>query len=190
MKFDLKTALANVAPTLATMLGGPLAGTAVTALCSALGLAPSATVDDVTKVVQTGMTPENIAAIRATDQKHQEILAQQNIDLQKLNADHAQALATIDAGDRDSARKREVDAKDSITPRLLALLVTVGFFGVCFYLLLIGKPSQGGDALLVMLGSLGTAWTAIVSYYFGSSAGSQRKDELLANSVPVSKAPG
>ena len=51
MNFNLKAALGSIAPTLATMLGGPLAGTAVTALEGALGLAPGAGTDEVTKVV-------------------------------------------------------------------------------------------------------------------------------------------
>ena len=38
MNFNFKTAIGSIAPALATMLGGPLAGTAVTALEGALGL--------------------------------------------------------------------------------------------------------------------------------------------------------
>jgi hypothetical protein len=140
--------------------------------------------DAITQVVQSGMTPDAIASVRAADQKHAEIMGQQGIDLAKLNASHEEAFAQTDAADRDSARKREAAVKDW-TPSLLAYGVTLGFFGTLGFMLVNGKPATGGDALLVMLGALGGAWASVISYYFGSSASSKGKDQLLFQSQPA-----
>ena len=89
MSTDLKSLVSTIAPTLATMLGGPLAGTAVTALEGAFGLQAGAGPEAITQAVQSGaMTPEVVAAMRAADQKHAEAMAQQGIDLEKLNLAH------------------------------------------------------------------------------------------------------
>lgn len=78
--------------------------------------------------------------------------------------------------DKKSAREMQIAVKSKV-PATLALLVTVGFFGILYSLMMgIAHPS---NELMIMLGSLGTAWTGIISYYFGSSAGSQAKTDAL-----------
>lgn len=118
---------------------------------------------------------EAVLADPAAQLKLQELLSAERLEFARLAVKELE----IAAQDRDSARKREIEVRDR-TPAIMAYLVTVGFFGVLAYLLVAGKPAMGGDALLVMLGSLGTAWTAIISYFYGSSAGSESKTRLLA----------
>lgn len=194
MNFDLKTAIASIAPTLATMLGGPLAGTAVIAIENAFGLAPGAGIDGITKVVQSGnMTPEIIAKVREADQRHAEVMGQQGIDLAKLNSDHALAQENMAAGDRDSARKREISVKDR-TPAHLAYMIIGGFFAVSIAQLiaLMGFgdqaakiPPQGWLLIGNISGYLAAEAKAAASYYFGTTSGSDRKTELLAKSPAV-----
>ena len=45
--------------------------------------------------------------------------------------------------------------------------------------------AKKSDELMIMLGSLGTAWTGIIGFYFGSSAHSEKQSEMLHQSTPV-----
>lgn len=159
-------------PMLGTALGGPLGGLAVEAIGNALGL-NDATESSIKQALQ-GATSADILALKKAEQEF-------TLKMQELGYKNVADLEAIAAGDRSSARAREMAVRDK-TPSVLAFVVTVGFFGVLGYLISEGVPKEGGEALLVMLGSLGTAWTGIIAYYFGSSAGSARKDIIAGMS--------
>lgn len=163
----VKQIIAAVAPTAGAMFGGPLGGLAGNIIAQKLGADQTADPERAVEDAVLGQKPEVIAQLR-----------QAEMDLQKHLADNGIDLERIAAEDRASARAREIALKDH-TPAILAYGVTVGFFGTLAFLLWHGKPETGGDALLVMLGALGGAWAAIVSYYFGSSAGSKEKTTAL-----------
>jgi hypothetical protein len=195
MSFDLKTALTTIAPTLATMLGGPLAGVAVTSLESAMGLAPGSGSDAITKVVQNGtMSADTLAAIRAADQKHAELLGQQGIDLVKVNADHEAAMAATDAADRDSARKSNA-GKDATWYIAIVILITFavvmgGVLYGCWMLLQGGITIKDVSVVAAISGLVGSivGYVAansqtVVNFIFGGSLGSEKKTDALSASV-------
>ncbi len=195
MSFDLKTAISSLAPTLATMLGGPLAGTAVSALEGAFGLAPGAGVNGITSVLQTGaMTPEVAAAVRAADQKHAEILDQQGIDLQALNAKHEEALEQVDASDRDSARKANTarDATWWIAVCILstfAAIMSAVLYG-CYEILVGGMPLKDPAAVAAVSGLVGSVVgyvaanaQTVVNFIYGGSLGADKHSASMAAAV-------
>lgn len=167
-----KNVIGVLAPTVATALGGPFAGAAVSALANALGLKPDAQSAEVETAVLSA-NADALAKVKTAELAFKSHLADLGIQEEQLQY-----------ADTDSARKREMAVRDYI-PGTLAIGITLGFFGVLCYMLAVGKPKEGGDALLVMLGSLGTAWASVMSYYFGSSASSKNKDTLLFQSAPA-----
>jgi len=164
--------LRTVAPTVALAVGGPFGPLASAAISAVLGT--PAGDDKAAETALLGATPDQLLALKKAEEDFQLQLEKLGIEKDKLVFD-----------DIANARAREIAVKDT-TPRYMAYLVTIGFFGVLGYLVVEGKPVSGGDVMLVMVGSLGTAWTGIVAYYFGSSAGSAAKTDAL-NTIAIKK---
>ena len=169
---DAAPLLEKTAPAIASAVGGPLAGTAVPFLEKAFGLAPGAGAPAVAAVLASA-TPDQIAAMKKADSDFALAMRQLDISLDKQDDD-----------DRASARTRETTLKDR-TPAILAYALTAGLFGFITLLILKTLPPGSEQPLNLTLGSMATAWVAMISYYFGSSRGSQAKDVLLYNSVPA-----
>ena len=159
--------LKQLATTVASALGGPLAGMAVEALAGKLGV-PA---DEAQKVLDSGkLSGDQVAAIQ-----------QSEIELKAKAQEMGLDFAKLENEDRDSARKMQM-TNHSWVPPVMAIGITLGFFGILIGLMS-GKVVAGPE-IEIMLGSLGTAWTGVVAFYFGSSASSQKKDDLLHKSTP------
>jgi hypothetical protein len=158
--------LKQIAPTIATALGGPLAGLAVSAIAKAVGVEE----DKVSDLISSNKkTPEQIAQVKIAE-----------IELKKQENELGLNFEALAVDDRKSAREMQA-ATRSIVPPALAGAITLGFFGI-LSMLLFGQVDGNNPTILMMLGSLSTAWTGIIAYYFGSSAGSQAKTEMLSKS--------
>ena len=158
----------SIAPTIASCLGGPLAGLAVEAVSKAIGVDPNQVQD----TINSGkLTADQIASIQAAE-------VQLKLKAQEMGLNFEELAVQ----DRKSAREMQTTTKSWIPP-LLAIMVTLGFFGILAGMMT-GKMTSS-EALMIMVGSLGTAWTGIIAFYFGSSASSQNKDALLHQSTPA-----
>jgi hypothetical protein len=161
--------LKQIAPTIATAMGGPLAGMAVSAISKAIGVEPEKVGD---LISNNKLTAEQIAQVKIAEIELQKQAQELGLNFEKLAVD-----------DRKSAREMQATTR-SIVPPILAAIVTVGFFGI-LVMMLLGKVDSNNPPILMMLGSLGTAWTGIIAYYFGSSAGSQAKTDLLSKAPAI-----
>lgn len=177
------SSIGSTAPLLAGLIGGPV-GLGVTAAAAIISHALGTPNDP--DAIETALNdPTALDKVRQAEGAN-------SVQLQQLMVTAAQArlayetdMARIEAGDRADARAMGIANKDWV-PKALAMAVTAGFFGILLLMALRALPHENRDLVNVVIGALGTAWISIIGYYFGTSAGSMRKTELLAKpSVPI-----
>lgn len=78
-------------------------------------------------------------------------------------------------------RKRKWD----LAPILLAIVITIGYFAALVFVLTQPVPKESERIIDMMLGTLTTVWIMAVSYFFGTTASSEKKTELIAKAGPV-----
>lgn len=163
----------SLAPLIGTALGGPLGGAAAAFLADKLGI-EGKTIEAVSDVLQSGrMTPDQVAAVKLAEVEFQKFLAANKIDLAKLEVQDRQGARDMQSGTR------------SLIPGVLAVIIVGGFFGILVAMMLGVLKVSDQQSLLILLGALSAGFGAVLSFYFGSSNGSQNKDLLLAQSVPA-----
>ena len=106
--------LKQIAPTIATAMGGPLAGMAVSAISKAIGVDPDKVGD---LISNNKLTAEQIAQVKIAE-----------IELQKQAQELGLNFEKLEVEDRKSAREMQATTR-SMMPPLLAGAVTLGFFG-------------------------------------------------------------
>lgn len=157
----------------AASVGGPLGTLAANAVGKALGIDGLSSTEDSIATAIAGATPEQMVALKQAEMDCQ-------VKLQQLGFQNSEDLENIAEQDRANARARQIALKDRV-PAILAFAITVGFFGILLLVSLHGISPAVHDLVTAMVGSLGTSWIGVVTYYFGSSSGSARKTEILAN---------
>jgi plasmid maintenance system antidote protein VapI len=172
---DWQAIIKTVAPWIGTALGGPLGGMAVEAAANALGV-PTKTTDAIQQAL-AGVTPDQMLALKKADQDF-------SLQMQALGFKQLTDLEATAAGDRKDARAMQIATRSAL-PFILSIVVTVGYFGVLVGMMLGVLHVNDSQALLLMLGSLGTGWGMVMAFNFGTTADSGRKTDLLAQAPAI-----
>lgn len=159
--------LKAIAPTVATALGGPLAGAAVSALGGILGV-PDATQETIGKLFKDGqLSQEHLAEIRKLE-----------LEYQNNEKERGFKYAELEYKNQDSARQMQI-ATHSKMPAILTIMVTIGFFGI-LSLLFFHPELKGNEIVMMMVGQLSAVWAGCVAFYTGTTFGSANKNAMLA----------
>lgn len=162
--------LKTLVPMIGTALGGPFGSVAATFIASKLGL-DSSDVTAVSEVLTGGkMTPDQIAQLKLAE-----------LDFQKFMEDNKIKIADLELKNVDSARNMRA-VTHSVFPEILSSLVVIGFFGILAWMMH-DQTALENQPLLIMLGSLGAAFGAVINFWLGSNKGSDRTKELLAQAT-------
>ena len=163
--------LKSLAPTVASVLGGPLAGMAVSALGSILGVSEPTQAKIADAISNGQMTPEQITQIKALEMQYQ-----------NDEKERAFRYAELEFKDVDSARQRESQVKDSVN--MVLAYTIVGSFIAMVGATLLGYAKVESVLAGTLVGYLSAKAEQVLAYYFGSSKSSDRKTELMAGSAP------
>lgn len=165
--------LKTLAPTVASALGGPLAGAAVTAIGGLLGVSEP-TQEKISKIIADGqLTGEQVTHLR-------ELEAQ----FKSEEAERGFKYVELEFNDRDSARKMLV-ATQSTTPTVLTwIIVLITLLAEATMLFQVTPPGVDPIILGRVLGTMDSALIMVLSFWFGSNSNSARKTELLAAAAP------
>lgn len=167
---SISDVVGKVSPALGTLIGGPAGAVVGTAIAAALG-----TKDDPNDVAAALFDPESAVKLR-------QIEADTVIKAQELTVQLAVAELQARVDDMKSARDREASVRDN-TNRILAYTIVGAFVGMVGTALL-GYAKVDNVMAGTLVGYLSAKCEQVLAYYFGSTAGSARKTELLAASTP------
>lgn len=177
---DIKTTIQKLFPFIsaAASLGGPLGTLAASAVGKALGVDKIEPDSASISAAINGATPDQIIALQKSEQDFQ-------VQMKELGFKDAEAIAALNVQDRADARAREVSVKDW-TPRILGYAVVTAFIYVVVFVLS-GRAKADTVLAGTLIGYMSAKAELVLTYYFGSSAGSDEKTKILADQAKANK---
>jgi len=156
---QIKKAVSVVAPAVASILGGPIAGIATAKLASILTGNEQASDEEIYKALQSADT-------------------EAWLKIKQLEAETKQSLEKLQIESVADARKRETSIVEILKRRdyvidFLALGTMLGVFSLIYMLFYHVIPDESKDIFYTAFGAAIGYFSSVINYYFGSSRGQQ-----------------
>ena len=173
--------LAGIAPTLATAVAGPAGGAvariAVGALGDALELPKDKRDAASVEAALSAASPDQLLALRSADRAFETRMRELDIDVARLHQ-----------ADRASARTMQERTRSWVPAALsfvLAAMFAAAVGGTLVVAVHPGLTMQSDLQIIIgsLLGVLGTSFTAVISFWFGSSTAGERAAEHMGEAV-------
>lgn len=167
--FDtIKNVIGTVAPVLATALGGPFAGAAVSAIGKAIGLGESATAQQVIDKIQNQpLTSDQLLALKQEDNNFK--LEMARIDSQNMQTQANVVKDTFD--DVANARAMASEAANKVRLELvrwLGVITAILMVGEMFLFFSQSVQSDESYAIGYLNAGIIGMWMLVLGFYFGT----------------------
>ncbi len=160
-----KSIVGTVAPTIATALGGPMAGAAVKFLGDKFLGDENASEKQVAEFV-TNSNPAQLLELKKADQDFSVKMEELGVDVFKLEVE-----------DKKSARQSH---KDSNMPAIMCVALTVIMACILWALFYVTVPEGAKEVLFMVLGIVVKEWANSLHYYYGTTRSSSEKNKLMS----------
>ena len=164
---DLGKAVADYAPLLGGVIGGPIGAGIGGVVASAFGTEndPSS----INRAIKND--PEAAIKLRRIELNHKEKL--EDLAIQQTK---------IELADKQNARKEH---GDSYMPAILSCALSLVVVGI-IYLLFYSEPPEGSkEVLFMLLGVVIKEWGSAMQFWFGTTRSSQSKTGLLSKNIKL-----
>lgn len=159
-----KSIIGTVAPTIATALGGPMAGAAVKFLGSQFLGDENASEEKVADFVRQA-NPETLMQIKQADQEFA-------IQMERLGVD----VFKLEVEDKKDARLQH---KDSHMPSAMTVMLTIMMSSIIAALFLVPVQEGAKEVLFMLLGIAVKEWANSLHYWYGTTRGSSDKNKMF-----------
>lgn len=165
---DWKKALGSIAPMIGTALGGPFGGLAGTVLGSILGVDDPTSEEAIAEATKLALADPN----KVMQLKEAELAFRAK--MKELDIKEADLILA----DKQSARDMQSKTR-SLWPGILSAVFTGGWIALNYFVFTHDGEMQNREIIMRVMGTADAALMLILSFWFGSSHGSQHKSEIL-----------